>query len=287
MKRWPRPDMKSWNKDLASAMLRQSAAIALKYFDEPRLDYKKDATVVTQADREIENALAARLDKPREGSWLLGEETLEGRSEEYIADALAGIAWIADPIDGTASYAHHLPMWAISLGFARAGNIEEGGVYLPMEGELLVSEGPIVYRGKVTPASNAEARLTPFTPHPITVNEKTPIAMSQKSLRKGGFTGRNALQATNSAVFSLAHLCLSHYLAYMADLSLWDLAGSLAILSKLGFCCRFADGGVFDTHITEKNYELSPAAGLTRWKARGNPVFAANEEAFRYVTERF
>ena len=268
-------------------MLRRSAAIALKHFEAPRLDYKKDATVVTQADREIENTLAGDLDKPEEGSWLLGEETLDRRSEEYIADALAGTAWILDPIDGTVSYAHHFPMWAISLGFARAGNIEEGGVYLPMEGELLVSEGPLVYHGKAAPASNAEAVFEPFTPRPAEANEKMPIAVAQRYLREGGYSGRNALQATNSAVFSLAHLMLGHYLAYKANLSLWDLAGSLALLTKLGFACRFTGGEVFGTRITEDYYELASAAGPSRWKARGNPVFAASEDAFRYVRSCF
>ena len=85
----------------------------------------------------------------------------------------------------------------------------------------------------------------------------------------------------------MAHLILGHYLAYKADLSLWDVAGSLALLTKLGFCCRFAGGGVFGTRITEEYYELSPAAGLRRWKARGSPVFAANEAAFRYVSSCF
>jgi myo-inositol-1(or 4)-monophosphatase len=279
--------MTSWNKDEVAELLRQSAGIALKYFDAPRLDYKKDQTVVTQADREIEHALAAVLDRPEEGSWLLGEETLESRSEDYIREALAGTAWIVDPIDGTASYAHHFPMWAISIGFAQGADIQEGAVYLPMEGELLVSEGPGVYYGRVAPASNAKVSLVPFRARPAAVSEKIPIAIAQRSLRRDGYTGRNVLQATGSAVFSLTHLMLGHYLAYKADLKLWDLAGGLALLTKLGFACRFEDGGVFSTRITEDNYALSPAAGLERWRARGTPVFAASGEAFDYVRSCF
>jgi myo-inositol-1(or 4)-monophosphatase len=279
--------MTSWNKETAAGFLRQSADIALKYFDAPELDYKKDSTVVTQADREIEHTLAAVLDRPREGSWLLGEETLESRSEDYIREALAGTAWIVDPIDGTVCYAHHFPMWAVSIGFARGGNIEEGAVYLPMEGELLVSEGPQVYYGRAAPASNAKMSLVPFRARPAPVSEKIPIAIAQRALRAGGYTGRNVLQATNSAVFSLTHLMLGHYLAYKADLKLWDLAGGLSLLTKLGFACNFEDGGVFSTRITEDNYALSPAAGLERWRAKGNPIFAADGEAFGYVRACF
>ncbi|MDR1933332.1 MAG: hypothetical protein LBQ57_11005 [Spirochaetales bacterium] len=276
-----------WTKETAARLLRQSAAIALKHFDSPRLDYKKDSTVVTQADREIENALAETLDKPEEGSWLLGEETLDSRSEGYIQDALGGTAWIVDPIDGTVSYAHHFPMWAISIGLARGGDIQEGAVYLPMEGELLVSEGAEVYHAKAQPASNAPADLELFSPRPAEVNEKTPIAIAQRSLRESGYSGGNVLHATASAVFSLVHVMLGHYLAYKADLKLWDLAGGIALLAKLGFAARFADGGVFSTRITNENYELDPAAGLSRWRAKGGPVFAGSEEAARYVSSCF
>jgi myo-inositol-1(or 4)-monophosphatase len=279
--------MTSWNKEAVVELLRQSAGIALKYFDAPRLDYKRDQSVVTQADREIENMLAAVFDRPGEGCWLLGEETLEGRSEDYIREALAGTAWIVDPIDGTVSYAHHFPMWAVSIGFAEGGDIREGAVYLPMEGEILVSEGPAVFSGRVAPASNARAALVPFAARPAPVSEKIPVAIAQRALRGGGYTGRNVLQATGSAVFSLTHLMLGHYLAYRAELKLWDLAGSLALLSKLGFACRFEDGGFFSTRITEDNYALSPGAGFARWRARGNPIFAASGEAFDYVLSCF
>jgi myo-inositol-1(or 4)-monophosphatase len=279
--------MTSWTKETAAEMLRQSAAIALKYFDSPSLDYKKDSSVVTQADREIENTLALTLDRPEEGSWLLGEETLDSRSEDYIKNALAGTAWIVDPIDGTVSYAHHFPMWAISIGLARGGDIQEGAVYLPMEGEYLVSEGAAVYHGRVPPASNAPVRLEPFSPEPAAVSEKLPIAIAQRSLRASGYTGRNTLHATASAVFSLVHVMLGHYLAYKADLKLWDLAGGIALLSKLGFAARFEDGGVFGTRITNENYELDPSAGLSRWRAKGRPVFAGSDEAVSYVRSHF
>ncbi|MDR1316755.1 MAG: hypothetical protein LBK13_07770 [Spirochaetales bacterium] len=279
--------MTNWNRDTLARMLRAGAAIALKHFDSPRLDYKKDDSVVTQADREIEDTFARSFDRPLEGSWLLGEETLEARGEDYIRGALGGTAWIVDPIDGTASYAHHFPMWAISIGFAQGGTITEGALYLPMEGEMLVSEGGAVYHSKVPAASNEQAVLKPFSPGAVVVDEKMPIALAQRCARAGGYRGRNVLHSTASAVFSLAHLMLGHYMAYMADLKLWDVAGSLAILKKLGYASRREDGSVLDLRITEENYALDPSAGLGRWRTKGRPVFAVNDEAVRYVQSCF
>jgi myo-inositol-1(or 4)-monophosphatase len=279
--------MTNWNKDSVAELLRAGAAIALKHFDSPRLDYKKDASVVTQADREIENTFAQSLDKPQEGSWFLGEETLDGRSEDYIQEAIRGTAWIVDPIDGTASYAHHFPMWAISIGFSEGGNIREGALYLPMEGEMLVSEGADVYYSKTAPAANAAAVLRPFARRDVPVSDKLPVAMAQRCVREGGYTGRNVLHTTASAVFSLVHLMLGHYLAYVADLKLWDIAGSLALLEKLGLAARREDGGAMDNRITEENYALDPSAGLGRWRVKGRPVFAVSDEAARYVQSCF
>jgi fructose-1,6-bisphosphatase/inositol monophosphatase family enzyme len=279
--------MTNWNKDEVARLLRLGADIALKYFDAPRLDYKKDASVVTQADREIENAFAECFDAPEEGSWLLGEETLAGRSEGYIQGALSGTAWIVDPIDGTASYAHHFPMWAISIGYARGGNIAEGAVYLPMEGEMLVSEGDAVYHAKGRPASNEPADFRIFSPPAAVVDDKLPIALAQRCVRAGGYTGRNVLHATASAVFCLTHLMLGHYLAYMAELKLWDLAGGLALLDKLGCASLREDGQPLNTRITEENYALDPSAGPGRWRAKGRPVFAVSGEAVHYARSCF
>jgi myo-inositol-1(or 4)-monophosphatase len=275
--------MTNWNKDTVARLLRAGAAIALEHFDSPRLGYKKDASVVTQADTEIEGMLAKVLDTPERGSWFLGEETLDSRGEDYIQDALNGTAWIVDPIDGTASYAHHFPMWAISIGFARGGNITEGAVYLPMEGEMLISEGGAVYYGKTRPASNEPADLRIFSPRIAAADDKLPIALAQRYLREGAYMGRDVLHTTASAVFSLTHLMLGHYLAYAADLKLWDLAGGLALLKKLGYASLREDGGPLDSRITEENYALDPSAGLGRWRAKGKPVFAVSAEAARRV----
>ncbi len=280
--------MTQWNKDTVARLLARSGRIALEHFDAPVREYKSDATVVTQADRAIEASLAAELDKPDEGSYLLGEETLEGRSEDYIASALKKTAWIVDPIDGTISYAHHFPMWGVSIALARGGVIREGALYLPIGGDMLVSDGEKIFHGRVAPdAENPGAGLKPFTPPFLRPDPKGVIALAQGYVKKGGFSGGNALHATGSAVFSLAHLVLGNYLAYRANLKLWDLAGGVALIEKAGFLMRFEDGRPFGTSIDEVLYRLGPEEGHKRWKARGRVIFAPTAEAADYVVSCF
>lgn len=276
--------MTIWNKDEVARLLLESGKIALGHFDTPVREYKSDATVVTQADREIEAALAVTLDRPEEGSYLIGEETQEGRSEAYIQAGLAGTAWIIDPIDGTASYANHFPMWGVSIALARRGIITEGALYLPIGGDMLVSDGPEVYHCRTgvddpDPGSSLRRIARPDTK----VDGRRVIALAQGYVKRGGFSGKNALHATGSAVFSLVHLILGNYLAYRANLKVWDLAGGIALLSKLGFTSRFEDGRPFGTAIDEATYRLGADEGPRRWKARGKVIFAPTDEAADYV----
>ncbi len=280
--------MTEWNKDRVARLLSRCGAIAMEHFDSPVREYKKDATVVTQADRAIEAFLSEELDRPEEGSFVLGEETLEGRSEEYISSALKKTAWIVDPIDGTVSYAYHFPMWGVSIGLARGGVISEGALYLPVAGEMLVGCQEGIFFGRVAPGTEDPGpRLAPFTPPFHRPDSRRIIALAQGHAKRSLFSGGNALHATGSAVFSLAHLALGNYLAYRASLKLWDLAGAVGLLARAGFLMRFDDGRPFGTSIDETLYRLDPGEGPMRWKARGRVIFAPSEEAAAYVLSLF
>jgi myo-inositol-1(or 4)-monophosphatase len=69
------------------------------------------ADLVSQADREAEQAIRAVLAERRPQDAVLGEEhgTAAGRT---------GIRWIVDPIDGTTSYLYGRADWAVSVAAA-------------------------------------------------------------------------------------------------------------------------------------------------------------------------
>ena len=78
-------------------------------------------------------------------------------------------SWYVDPLDGTVNYAHHIPFFSVSIGYAYKGRMQIGIVYDPMRDEMFSAE-----RGK-----GAD-----FNGQPIHVSDTTEL---EKSLLVTGF----------------------------------------------------------------------------------------------------
>lgn len=48
--------------------------------------------------------------------------------------------WYVDPLDGTVNYAHRIPIFSVSIGYAFEGRMKLGAVYDPMRDELFSAE---------------------------------------------------------------------------------------------------------------------------------------------------
>lgn len=272
--------MQRWDAEEVVKVLLECAGIALRIYERPRVEVKEDRSLVTDADRAVEQRLGELFDRPAEGSHLIGEETAASRSEEYIQAALRGVAWVVDPIDGTAPYAHHLPTWGISIGLLRRGVLEEGAVYLPVSREMLVSEGRRVRYGTTAaerPAGGGDFTFTDVTGRPARYTPSGMIGISQGMAKRGRLDLPNPVQALGSAVMSLAYLCLGRYLGYVGRLKLWDLAGGLPLLLRCGAKVRLHGGPWLDGAVTPEVYDLEPGSP-GRWKLRREAVFAPSEE---------
>ncbi|SFS15609.1 myo-inositol-1(or 4)-monophosphatase [Microbacterium sp. cf046] len=92
------------------------------------------ADIVTEADREVERLIRARLADERPGDGFLGEES---GAERGTTD----ITWVVDPIDGTVNYAYGIPAYAVSIAAVRgepnpdAWEALAGAVFSPSTGE--------------------------------------------------------------------------------------------------------------------------------------------------------
>jgi myo-inositol-1(or 4)-monophosphatase len=73
------------------------------------------ADLVSQADREVEDAIRAVLARERPGDGILGEE-------RGATTGGTGIRWIVDPIDGTTSYLYARADWAVSVAAAEVAH---------------------------------------------------------------------------------------------------------------------------------------------------------------------
>lgn len=90
---------------------------------------KEDRTPVTIADKEAEAIMREAIANRFPGHGIVGEEF--GKENES-----SDIQWILDPIDGTKTFIHEIPLYTTLLGVSVNGVPEVGIIYSPATNEL-------------------------------------------------------------------------------------------------------------------------------------------------------
>ena len=120
--------------DLATDAAYLAGRRTLAYFNaEVAVEDKADATPVTVADREAERVIRERVARFFPQHSILGEEQGEttGGDTDY--------RWIIDPIDGTKSFIHGVPMYGTLIGVEVRGRPSVGVIYLPATDEMIAA----------------------------------------------------------------------------------------------------------------------------------------------------
>ena len=102
------------------------------YEKEHQVDYKGVIDLVTEVDRQSEDYLLSEIQKQFPGHHILAEESGGTRG--------AGHQWYIDPLDGTVNYAHHIPIFCVSIGYASNTGLSLAAVYDPMRDEMFTAE---------------------------------------------------------------------------------------------------------------------------------------------------
>ncbi|MDR3360106.1 MAG: histidinol phosphatase [Bifidobacteriaceae bacterium] len=99
------------------------------------VEQKDDSTPVTDADLAAEEFLREQLGRTRPDDAVLGEEFGGSKASKLAKIQTSGArAWVLDPIDGTASYARGIPVWATLIGLVADGRAAVGVVSAPALG---------------------------------------------------------------------------------------------------------------------------------------------------------
>ncbi len=117
--------------DFAVGLARDAGAITYRHFKGSFVaERKADNSFVTVADREAETFLRASIEKAFPDDAILGEEEGEkpGRSNRR---------WILDPVDGTYSFVHGVPLYAVLIGLEVDDEAVLGVVNLPALDEVV------------------------------------------------------------------------------------------------------------------------------------------------------
>jgi myo-inositol-1(or 4)-monophosphatase len=120
---------------LAEELAGRAAELSLARLREPRADVRTKSTgtdMLTEVDEASERMIVDRIRAARPDDGILSEE---GAS----ADAVSGVRWVIDPIDGTTNYLYGHPGYAISIAVEVDGDVAVGVVADPLHGETFTA----------------------------------------------------------------------------------------------------------------------------------------------------
>lgn len=278
------PSHPQWDLPSLTGLLKKAGQIAMHYFDAPPMELKADLSVVTAADKAIENCFAEALDDPQGGSYLIGEETVSCKSADYVDQALqSSCCWVLDPIDGTAPYSSHLDFWGISLGLMCRKKLLEGAVYLPRFDLLLATCGDKLYSCHLQTQTDWEI----FSPIRHELQLDGHISLGQMPTHRWGFQGSNVLFSICSCVGSLYLLLTGKVTAYCGDFKLWDIAGMLPILERANWVILSTAPGnpPLSGDLADQMFNLPGAANT--WEVKAPVIAAADRDTALELLKKF
>jgi histidinol-phosphatase len=199
-------------------------------------EQKPDGSLVTRADKAVEEHLRSRITERYPTHDILGEE----QGFTPASNQAGGEArWILDPIDGTHGFARNLPVWATLIALERDGTIEVGVASAPALGtRWWAGRGLGAYRGELRAKGRAGERIAVsdittiedaqllYGSYDITVDAwpgtDALLRRAWRSRGLGDFWG-HCLVAEGSAEAMLEPIC-----------SPWDMAALIVIVEEAG-----------------------------------------------------
>ncbi len=217
--------------DSATRIAREAGALARRFFenrDDLQVESKGTQDWVSQADREVELLVRARLAEAFPDDGIVGEEH-ENRAGK------SGFTWVIDPIDGTTNFVNGIPAWTVVLAGVKAGKTTVGVVHDPLHGETFSA-----LRGQGARLNGAPLKLTG---HQSLADGTTGIGYSNRVRHEpilqiirdidtaGGMFARNA-----SGALSIVYVATGRLLGYVEEhMNAWDcLAGQLIVAEAGG-----------------------------------------------------
>ena len=179
--------------ETAVEIAREAGALLANYFERRvAFELKGEFDLVTEADRASERLVVERLRSHFPSHGIVAEE---GGGHESSSE----YRWFVDPLDGTTNFAHSFPVFNVTLGLERAGEMIAGVIYDPIRQEMFTAErgaGAYLNNRRIHVSARQAARPTAWPPRAfpaasgITTSTSTSITSSPWRRTACGAPGR-------------------------------------------------------------------------------------------------
>ncbi len=211
--------------------------------------------LVTEYDKASEKRILSLIGKEFPDHSFLAEES--GRSPSSKDSVL----WVVDPLDGTVNFAHHIPIFTISIAATVHNEVVSAVIYQPISQELFVAEkGKGAYlngnRINVTKATSMDhAMMATGFPYNVDQNPLHCIDRFAHMTQLGV-----PIRRLGSAALDLAYVAAGRFDAYWeVSLHPWDMAAGKLLVEEAGGKVSHWDG---QAHSIFNNESILATNGL-------------------------
>ena len=208
---------------------RAAARVSLDRFGKPLLvTHKGFRDVVTEADVAAQDAAVAAIQARFPAAAILGEEDLTPPDG-------AETVWVIDPIDGTANYVRHFPVFCVSIAVVQRGAPIVGAVYDPLRGHLFAAE-----RGRGAWLNGSPIRVSDVRDLPDAILALDWSQASETRRRSIDLLARIAAECRTVRAIGSAALGMCYLAAGWVDLFFnlalkpWDGAAGQVLIEEAG-----------------------------------------------------
>jgi myo-inositol-1(or 4)-monophosphatase len=204
-------------------------ALRDRYNKPHQVTFKGVIDMVTEMDRLSESLVTGMLRNAYPDYGILGEEGSKS-TEPYTS------RWIIDPLDGTTNYKNNYPLFGVSIGLEKQGEIVVGVVYNPVLDEMFSAEkgkgallngSPIHVTDTPELGKSLVATGFPYDAWTSPANNCAELERFVKSVI--------SLRSDGSAALDLCHIACGRLDGYWElDLEPWDMAAGALIVQEAG-----------------------------------------------------
>ncbi len=186
--------------------------------------------LVTEIDKQSEDYLIGRIHNMHPSDMITGEESGIHRSEGSASQ------WLLDPLDGTLNYAHGVPIFSVSIAYAKDGVVQMGVVYDPMQDECFSAvrgKGAFLNEKQIHVSAVEEmvgAMLCTGFPYDVHTNEENNLNYFASFVKSS-----QAVRRLGSAALDLCYVAAGRLDGFWElSLNAWDIAAGMLIVEEAG-----------------------------------------------------